>query len=77
MRPYLPLAQVFSVCMKLHQCCGTGAGTPGTVTFCLSETGFGHGSNIEWNTIVQNKKLETNFLGNNTACSNEKADFFC
>jgi hypothetical protein len=50
--------------MKLYQCCGTGALTPGTVTFCLSGTGFGHGSNIKWN------------LGNNTASSNEKADFF-
>jgi hypothetical protein len=51
-------------------------GNPGTVTFCLSETGFGHGSNIKWKTIAKNKKLEANFLGNNTASGNEKADLF-
>jgi hypothetical protein len=71
-------------------CCGTRAGTAGTVNFGLSGTrtvmrsgsgtGFGLGSNIKCNTNIKNKKIEADFLGNNAASGTERQDFaqiFC
>jgi hypothetical protein len=69
--------------------CGTGTGSAGAVTFCLSETGthyvsssgsgsktgFGSDSNIKLNKEVKNIKLESHFLGIKSASETEKQDF--
>ncbi len=79
-----PLQRRYSA--HIHQCFGKGTGTAGTATFYFSRTGavmqsgsetrFGPRSNTKCNTKVKKSRIRGKFLGNNAACTIEKARFF-